>query len=83
MQDWTSNAAKYCCCNDGLEERMTKHYALGKTESLPSVALTERDIEHVQTNLYPLANLFCSVNGSLLSQKAIAISSYLVQWISK
>lgn len=56
---------------------------LGETEGLTSIALAERDIEPAQSNLYPLANIFCCVNGSLLSQKTIAISSYLVQWISK
>ena len=62
---------------------MTKLYALGKTERLTSIALTERDIEPAQSDLYPLENVFCCVNGSLLSQKTITISSYLVQWISK
>jgi len=55
---------------------------LGKTERLTSIALNERDIELAGSDLYPLANVFFGINGSLLSQETIAISSYLVQWIS-
>lgn len=62
---------------------MTKLYALGRTEGLTSFALTEKDIEPAQSDLYPPANVFCCVNGSPLSQKTVAISSYLVKWISK
>lgn len=62
---------------------MTKLYALGRTQRLTGIALTEKDIEPAQSDLYPLANVFRCVNGSLPSQKTIAISSYLVKWISK
>lgn len=84
MQDWILNAAKYHDCKSRVEgEKEWPNYTVGNTERLTSIALTEGHIEPAQSDLYPLANVFCCVNGSLLSQKTITIFSYLVQWISK
>lgn len=84
VQNGTLNAAKHCDCKGGIEqEKEWPNCALGKTGRLTSIALTERDIEPAQSDQYPPANVFCCVNGSLRSQKTIAISSYLVEWISK